>query len=172
MSEEEAKAELKAAKAKAKSMRPWYKKKRFWALGAISIIIITQVANGGSESTSPSSTSSTSTSTDQEEVTTETNNSSESVSQANAKRGAETYLDSMGFSRKGLIKQLEFEGYSKEDATYGVDSLNADWKEQAVRVGKQYLDSMAFSRKSLITQLEFDGFSKEEAEYGATQNGL
>ena len=95
-----------------------------------------------------------------------------SVSQANAKRGAETYLDSMGFSRKGLIKQLEFEGYSKEDATYGVDSLNADWKEQAVRVGKQYLDSMAFSRKSLITQLEFDGFSKEEAEYGATQNGL
>ena len=77
----------------------------------------------------------------------------------------------MAFSRSGLIKQLEFEGFSTEDATYGVDAQNADWNEQAVKVAKNYLDSMAFSREGLIEQLEFDGFSTAEAEFGAKGNG-
>lgn len=43
----DAKARAKAEKAYAKATRPWFKKKRFWALGLIAIIIIISVANGG-----------------------------------------------------------------------------------------------------------------------------
>ena len=82
---------------------------------------------------------------------------------------AKNYLRTMGFSKKGLIKQLEFEGYSTEEATYAVNNCGADWKEQAVRVAKDYLNTMSFSKQGLIDQLEFEGFTSEEAAYGAEQ---
>ncbi len=94
------------------------------------------------------------------------------VSQKNAVRKAKEYLAVMAFSRDGLIKQLEFEGFSNEDATYGVDNVSVDWNEQAVKKAKEYLDTMAFSRDSLIKQLEFEGFTYEQAVYGVEQNGL
>lgn len=78
----------------------------------------------------------------------------------------------MPFSRKGLIEQLEFEGFSEEDAIYAVDSIEVDWKEQAARAAENYLDNMSFSRKSLIEQLEFEGYTPEEAEYGVSTTGL
>ena len=49
-----------------------------------------------------------------------------SVSQENARESARSYLSLMAVSRQGLIDQLEFEGYSTADATYGVDAQNAD----------------------------------------------
>ena len=82
---------------------------------------------------------------------------------------AKNYLRTMGFSKKGLIKQLEFEGYSTEEATYAVNNCGANWKEQAVRVAKNYLNTMPFSKQGLIEQLEFEGFTSEEATYGAEQ---
>lgn len=91
--------------------------------------------------------------------------------QKNALRKAESYLDTMAFSREGLIEQLEFEGYSNEDATFAVDNCGADWKEQAAKKAKSYLDTMAFSRDGLIEQLEYEGFTNEEAVYGVTANG-
>lgn len=96
----------------------------------------------------------------------------ESVSQANARETAADYLDYSGFSRKGLIGQLKFEGYSKADATYGVDSLDADWNQQAARTAQDYLDYDAFSRAGLINQLVFEGFTHSQAAYGVTQTGL
>ncbi len=33
---------------------------------------------------------------------------------------AEQYLDTSSFSRDGLIQQLKFEGYTQEQAEYGV----------------------------------------------------
>jgi outer membrane biosynthesis protein TonB len=92
--------------------------------------------------------------------------------QDNARRSAQDYLSYTAFSRSGLIQQLEFEGYSNEDATFGVDSLNVDWKEQAAKSAQDYLSFTAFSRSGLIQQLEFEGFSREQAEYGVTQAGL
>ena len=77
----------------------------------------------------------------------------------------------MGFSKSGLIKQLEFDGYSSEDATYATENCNANWNEQAAKSAKNYLDTMSFSKSELIHQLEFDGYSKEEAEYGAQSAG-
>ena len=82
---------------------------------------------------------------------------------------AKNYLRTMGFSKKGLIRQLEFEGYSTEEATYAVNNCGADWKEEAVRVAKNYLNTMSFSKQGLIDQLEFEGFTSEEASYGAEQ---
>ena len=93
------------------------------------------------------------------------------MGQKNALRSAKNYLRTMAFSRSGLISQLEFEGYSTEDATFAVDNCGADWKEQAVKKAKSYLDMMAFSKEGLIKQLEFEGFTSEEALYGATENG-
>ena len=77
----------------------------------------------------------------------------------------------MPFSYSGLIKQLEFEGYSTEDATYAADNCDADWNEQAVKKAKQYLETTAFSRDGLIEQLEFEGYTAEQAAYGAEQSG-
>jgi hypothetical protein len=56
-----AKAEAKAAKAKAKGLRPFYKKKRWWALAALVVIVIAVSTGGGSkEETSNSDDSSSS----------------------------------------------------------------------------------------------------------------
>lgn len=85
---------------------------------------------------------------------------------------AKSYLSFSAFSYSGLIKQLEFEGYTHEDAVYAADHCGADWFEQAAKSAASYLSFMSFSRKDLIKQLEFEGFSKEEAEYGVKQNGL
>lgn len=95
-----------------------------------------------------------------------------SVEQHNATRSAQDYLQSSGFSRKGLIKQLAYEGFSSKAATAAVDSLNVDWNAQAVAVAKSYLDGQGFSRKGLINQLEYEGFSPAEATYGAKGAGL
>lgn len=98
--------------------------------------------------------------------------SNETLSQKNAVDMAKSYLNYTAFSRSGLIHQLEFEGFSNEEATYAVNKLNIDWKEQAVKMAKSYLDYTSFSRSGLIHQLEFEGFSSEEATYAVNQIGL
>lgn len=95
-----------------------------------------------------------------------------SVGQANAARSARDYLSMTAFSRSGLIKQLEFEGFSTGDATFGVDSQGADWNEQAARSAKQYLEMTSFSRSGLVDQLVFEGYTPAEAEFGVSTTGL
>lgn len=80
-----------------------------------------------------------------------------------------SYLNAMAFSYSGLIEQLEYEGYSTEEATYAVDNCGADWKEQAAKKAEEYLKSMSFSKSGLIEQLEYEGFTHEQAVYGADQ---
>jgi hypothetical protein len=94
------------------------------------------------------------------------------VSQQNAVRAAKDYLDYKGFSRQGLIKQLEYDNFSTEDATFAVDSITVDWNEQAAKVAKDYLGYKGFSRDGLISQLEYDGFTSAQAEYGVAAAGL
>lgn len=96
----------------------------------------------------------------------------ETAGQENARRSAETYLDTSAFSRAGLIKQLKFEGYSQKDAEYGVDAQHADWMKQAAAAAETYLDTSSFSREGLIQQLKFEGFTPEQAAYGAKRVGL
>ena len=47
----------------------------------------------------------------------------ETLSQKNAIRKAKSYLDISGFSRSGLMEQLEFEGFTTQQATYGVNAI-------------------------------------------------
>jgi hypothetical protein len=95
-----------------------------------------------------------------------------SVSQKNALREARSYLDYTAFSYTGLIEQLEYEGYSNEDATYGADNCGADWYEQAEKMAASYLEYKGFSRNGLIEQLEYEGFTPEQAIHGADSVGL
>lgn len=48
------------------------------------------------------------------------------MSQKNAVRKAEDYLDYTSFSRQGLINHLEYDDFSTEDATFAVDSVAVD----------------------------------------------
>jgi hypothetical protein len=82
------------------------------------------------------------------------------------------YLDMEGFSRQGLIKQLVYDNYSTEDATFAVDSIAVNWNEQAARSAKQYLSMEGFSHGGLVNQLEYDGYTPAQAEYGVAAVGL
>lgn len=93
------------------------------------------------------------------------------MGQKNALKEAKSYLDYSSFSYSGLIEQLEYEGYSNEDATYAVDNCGADWNEQAAKTASDYLDYSSFSKDGLIEQLEYEGFTHEQAVYGAERNG-
>ncbi len=94
------------------------------------------------------------------------------VSQENALSKAKSYLEFAAFSYNGLIDQLEYEGFSTEDATYAVDNCGANWMEQAAKKAKSYLEFSSFSKQGLIEQLEYEGFTHEQAVYGAEQNGF
>ena len=96
-----------------------------------------------------------------------TNGSIISNSKKNALKSAQDYLNYSAFSYSGLIKQLEFENYSHEDATYAADNCGADWNEQAVKSARGYLNYSSFSLDGLISQLEFEGFTSSQAKYGA-----
>jgi hypothetical protein len=90
----------------------------------------------------------------------------ETASQANASRMAADYLDSMSFSRQGLIDQLQYEGFTLADATHGVDVHGFNWYAQSIASAAEYLDFMSFSRQGLIDQLVYEGFTQSEAVYG------
>ncbi len=96
---------------------------------------------------------------------------SQTLGQKNAIKKAESYLDFTSFSRKGLIEQLEYEGFSNAEATYAVDHISVDWNKQAAKKAQSYLDYMSFSRQGLIDQLIYEGFTAEQAEYGVKSVG-
>lgn len=96
----------------------------------------------------------------------------ENVNQSNARKKGASYLAYSAFSRSGLIAQLEYEGFSKSDATYGADAQNADWNKQAAKKAESYLSYSAFSRSGLIEQLVYEGFTTEQATFGADSTGL
>jgi hypothetical protein len=93
------------------------------------------------------------------------------LGQKNALEAATSYLDYSAFSYSGLIDQLEYEGYTTDEATYAADNCGADWNEQAALCAQSYLDYSSFSRSGLIEQLEYEGFTTTQAEYGAKAVG-
>ena len=95
----------------------------------------------------------------------------QTLAQENARKSAEQYLRFGSFSREGLISQLEFEGYERSDATYGVDATSTDWNAQAALKAQEYLDYSAFSKEGLRDQLIFEGFTPSQAQYGLTAVG-
>lgn len=94
-----------------------------------------------------------------------------SMGQQQAISKAKDYLSYTSFSRTGLVGQLEFEGFSTEDATFAVDYIAPDWNAQAAAKAADYLAYTSFSREGLIEQLVFEGFTAEQAAFGASANG-
>ena len=95
--------------------------------------------------------------------------------QENALKSAQQYLDLSGFSKAGLIDQLSSsagEGFSKADATYAANHVDADWNAEAVEAAKDYLDISPMSKDALIQQLSSsagDKFTPEQARYAANK---
>lgn len=93
------------------------------------------------------------------------------AAQKNVMASAKSYLNYSGFSYDGLVRQLEFEKYSHEDAVWAADNCNADWNEEALESAKSYINYSGFSYKGLIGQLKYEGFTDEQATYGAENCG-
>jgi len=93
------------------------------------------------------------------------------MGEKNAAKKALSYLRYSSFSRDGLIKQLEYEGFTHQEAVYGVDQSGANWNEQAALKAESYLKYSSFSRSGLIDQLEYEGFTPQQAEYGVRAVG-
>ncbi len=92
--------------------------------------------------------------------------------ESKALRRAKQYLDVLPFSYSSLVEQLEYEGFTHDDAVYGVDHCEANWYEQAVKKGQAHLNLFNYSESELIDQLEYEGFTHDEAKYAATQLGI
>lgn len=93
------------------------------------------------------------------------------LGQKNAVRSAVQYIETLAFSHGRLIEQLEYSGFTHEEAVYGADNCGADWNAEAAEAAKNYIDTLALSRERLIEQLLYDKFTQEQAEYGASSVG-
>jgi hypothetical protein len=181
------KADHKAAKAYAKATRPWYKKKRWWAAGLL-ILIIAASAGSGAGTDQSARTASENTSQDsqknkpaaQEESVAQQEPAAESEpemtsGQKRALQSAENYLDLTGMSKAGLIQQLSSsagDGFSKADATFAANNVDADWEQEAVEAAKNYLEISPMSKDALIQQLSSaagDKFTPAQARYAANK---
>lgn len=123
------------------------------------------------DSTTSSNDSSSSTTTTTPSTSSNASTPSPTMGEKNALGSARQYLSISAFSYTGLINQLEYEGYTTEEATYAADNCSANWNEQAAKSAKEYLNISSFSRQELINQLIYEGYTQEQAEYGVTQNG-
>lgn len=184
------KAYAKAAKAYAKASRPWYKKKRWWIAGLALVFVIAGMASGsGGDDTEPTASAGTSQSDDTNESELQEEPAKEeepepdpepeepemTSGQENALRAGQNYIDIMPFSKAGLIRQLSSsagDGYSKADATFAANNVDADWNAEAVEAATNYLDIMPMSRDALIRQLSSsagDQFTKAQAIHAANK---
>lgn len=94
-----------------------------------------------------------------------------SVGKQQAVDKAQDYLDMGGFSRKSLIAQLRYEGFSKSEAIFAVDYIKPNWNKQAAQKARSYMDVGGFSRKSLTAQLRYEGFTSAQTRYGVKSVG-
>ena len=85
---------------------------------------------------------------------------------------ANEYVNTLPLSHDGLIKQLEYDGYTTDVATYAADNCSANWNKEAKEMAEQYMDSTTYTYKDMVQQLETEGFTKEQAKFGAKAVGL
>jgi host cell surface-exposed lipoprotein/uncharacterized protein DUF2510 len=139
-------------------------------LGAavLALIVLGSIANSDKTSSTSSKAGSITGTVDVAPTTTK---SGFTPAQDNAIAKAKSYLGFTGFSKQGLIEQLEYDKFSTADATFAVEQIEAtggvNWNEQAVKKAKSYLSFTSFSKDGLINQLEYDGFTPDQAQYGA-----
>lgn len=104
------------------------------------------------------------------------------LSQQNAYGQAKSYVETMPFSRAGLLAQLtsEYGGqFPAEDAEFAVARLEADggvdWLAEAVEAAESYQEVLPMSRQGLIDQLTSEygsQFTLEQATHAVDTLGL
>jgi hypothetical protein len=96
------------------------------------------------------------------------------ASEQAAIQDAQNYLQTEpGFSKTGLIKQLEYDKYSYADARFAVNHISVNWMQQAADDARNYQQTEGgFSYGGMVQQLEYDGFTPAQAAHGAQSIGL
>ncbi len=174
--------------------RPWFKKKRFIIPGAlVAVFFFFGAINAAGDDTDLASTDTTSSTS--AAATGDSRRCGGQVRYCRADpvrearraeaRGAEAdgrageregerrgYLDLSGFSKKGLTKQLAFEGYKAKDIDAALATMKVDWNAEAAETAQAYVDMTNFSRSGLIKQLKFEGYTSKQATHGADSAGL
>lgn len=90
-------------------------------IGLILIVAISAfMAPDATTTTTSPNTTPTSSSTPSTDTSTNSSGTSVTAGQEQAAKMAQSYLDSQAFSRSGLIEQLEYEGFTRQQAEYGV----------------------------------------------------
>lgn len=93
-----------------------------------------------------------------------------SIEYLNALEKAKTYAETLYMSKKAIYKQLTSEygeQFSNDAATYAINNLKVNWKENALVKAKTYSD-MNMSKKAIYEQLvsEYgEQFTSSEAQY-------
>lgn len=149
------------------------KKKRKWWVAVVVVVVLFVVFGGGSDESASADVAANETKVEA------TSKAADKVAAAdtatlgekNALKAAYSYLDYSAFSYKGLVEQLEFEGYTRNEAIYAADHCGADWNEQAAKKAAQYLEYSAFSKQGLMEQLDYEGFTQKQAMYAVQQVG-
>ena len=67
-----------------------------------------------------------------------------------------------------MIRQLEFEGVSHDDAQWAVDHLTIDWNEQALQKANSYRLRMNLPHANIRRLLASEVFSAEQIDYAMT----
>ena len=94
-----------------------------------------------------------------------------SLGRKNAIKKAQSYLSYSSFSRKGLVDQLRYEGFTNDESVFAVDYLEPDFYAEAAEKAASYLNYSSFSKQGLYDQLIYEGFTEEEAAYGVAAVG-
>ena len=83
----------------------------------------------------------------------------------NALGKAKEYLSFTSFSKSGLYKQLQYEGFPDDSCQFAIDNIVTDWNKNALKTAENYLSFSSFSDQGLYEQLIYEGFSEEQAQY-------
>lgn len=90
-------------------------------------------------------------------------------SEENALMKAEVYSTTLNMSKQGIYDQLisSVEGFSRKEAQYAIDNIEANWNENALQKARRYQNNMKMSKQAIYNQLtsSFEGFTKKEAQY-------
>lgn len=155
---------------------PWFSKK-WWAAG----LLILTLGLAGCEVEDPESSNNNTPASNANAKQGSSNKPAEpeepemTSGQENALAAGQNYIDSMPFSKDGLIGQLSSnygDGYSKKDAVFAANNVDANWNEEAVEAAENYLEVMPMSKSALIDQLSSnwgDKFTQAQAEYAANK---
>ncbi len=87
-------------------------------------------------------------------------------SDQDALKAAKAHLESMAYSKAGLILQLKADGFSSAEAEYAAEHCGAKWNDMAVNRAQFHFSNIPLSRNGLLQRLEEEGFTSEQAQFG------